>query len=179
MGRSPASETTRTRRQSQRQAGPSATSSRLILSPATSGFTASPRPTLGLAAVAFVIGSSIALASGGTGAVPDRFWVFGNTLVGALLGLLVPSPESRESGVPPVAATGSRWWRWTKATARWLVHSIAKNRVFVALLFVFVFSTIYGDHGHPELLAVAGASGGALLGLLIPSPVRHAPPPAQ
>jgi hypothetical protein len=43
--------------------------------------------------------------------------------------------------------------------------------VFLALLFIFVFSAIYSDStGSKELLSVAGAAGGALLGLLAPSP---------
>jgi len=45
--------------------------------------------------------------------------------------------------------------------------------VFLSLLFVFVFSVIFSDATNSkELLSLAGASGGALLGLLVPSPAK-------
>ena len=114
---------------------------------------------LGFSVIAVVIGLCVSAAVSAT--IPNQLWLFGNTLAGALLGLLIPSPAQKEK--PTVAAPNP---------AKTVAVEIWHNRVFLALLFIFVFSAIYSDAtGSKELLSVAGAAGGALLGLLAPSPV--------
>jgi hypothetical protein len=114
---------------------------------------------LGVTVIAVVVGLCVAVAVSAT--VPDQLWVFGNTLAGALLGLLVPSPTQKKVE-PKTDSRPDRVWA-----------SFWGSRVFLSLLFIFVFSAIYSDAtGSKELLSVAGAAGGALLGMLVPTPSK-------
>jgi hypothetical protein len=115
---------------------------------------------LGVSVIGAVVGLCVAVAVSAT--IPNQLWVFGNTLAGALLGLLVPTPTQKKPEGAAPTRTSTRLW-----------VSVWQSRVFLTLLFIFVFSAIYSDHtGSRELLSVAGAAGGAMLGLLVPSPAK-------
>jgi hypothetical protein len=115
---------------------------------------------LGVSVVAAVVGVCVAAAVSAT--IPDQLWIFANTLAGALLGLLVPTPtQKKPEGATPTRVHERVW------------VSVWQSRVFLTLLFVFVFSAIFSDQTNSkELLSLAGAAGGALLGLLVPTPAK-------
>ena len=110
----------------------------------------------------FVVGASLVTAEGR--AIPNQLWAYGNTLAGALLGVLVPSGPTE-----PPAKEESFLKRAYKNAAKFL----SRNRVPLALAGLFGTSLVFGGfRNSPELLSLAGATGGALLGVLIPSPVQ-------
>lgn len=114
-----------------------------------------------MAVVAFVVGAAVIGAAGNK--VPDQYWAYGNTLAGALLGILLPTKPAKKR-----EPEGSSVARAARAVGRFL----SANRVPVALALVFILAAVLGGVlDSPELLSLAGATGGALLGVLIPSPV--------
>jgi hypothetical protein len=109
---------------------------------------------VGAALVMFLLGASVIVAAGKT--VPQEYWTVGSAVSGALLGILVPPTPK-----PTVRVS---WW--AKAAA-WLWA----NRAVLILLAIFAVSVIYGiREKSTQLQALAGATGGALIGLLAPSP---------
>jgi hypothetical protein len=120
--------------------------------------------TLGLAVVAFLIGAAV-IAAGGK-PVPTQYWSSGSAIAGAIIGILAPTPKR----VAPQAK---------KATA--VVGSVFaelwKNRAVIILMGVFGVSAAFAiSRGSAELETVAAAAGGALVGLLAPSPGKHEAP---
>ncbi|HWC86441.1 MAG TPA: hypothetical protein VG388_07875 [Solirubrobacteraceae bacterium] len=115
--------------------------------------------TLGVALVAFLIGAAV-IAAGGK-PVPTQYWTTGSSIAGALLGILAPTPTK-------TAAAGPRGLVANIAVA---VKDLWTNRALLLLLVVFIASVVLGvTSNSPELLGVAGAAGGALIGLLAPPP---------
>jgi hypothetical protein len=119
---------------------------------------------IGMALVAFLIGAAI-IAAGGK-PIPTQYWTTGSSIAGALLGILAPPPKSvtrptaRQNGLMKGLAT-----------IRALLIDLWKNRAVLLLLAVFGVSVGFGvSSNSPELLGIAGAAGGALIGLLAPPP---------
>jgi hypothetical protein len=118
---------------------------------------------VGFALVAFLIGAAW-IASGGN-PVPTQYWSTGSGLAGALIGILSPSPQaySRTEGKPKTQNIGLE--------VRDAIEDLFKNRALLILTVMFSASLYFGITNHsPELVSLAAATGGALLGLLAPSP---------
>jgi hypothetical protein len=121
--------------------------------------------TLGLAVVAFLIGAAV-IASGGK-PVPTQYWSAGGAIAGAVIGILAPSPRTIPPTTQGVATTGKRVGAriWSAVVELWT------NRAVVILMAVFGVSAAFAiSRGSAELETVAAAAGGALVGLLAPSP---------
>lgn len=114
--------------------------------------------TLGLAVVAFLIGAAV-IAAGGK-PVPTQYWSSGGAIAGAIIGILAPAPERvHPAAKKPVAVVVS------------VFEELWKNRAVIILMGVFGVSAAFAiSRGSAELETVAAAAGGALVGLLAPSP---------
>jgi hypothetical protein len=124
--------------------------------------------TLGLAVVAFLIGAAV-IAAGGK-PVPTQYWSAGGAIAGAVIGILAPMPKRV---VPTTAADAAKGKKvgdaiWSAVVELW------KNRAVIILMAVFGVSAAFAiSRGSAELETVAAAAGGALVGLLAPSPGRQ------
>ncbi|MEA2196131.1 MAG: hypothetical protein QOJ25_182 [Solirubrobacteraceae bacterium] len=123
---------------------------------------------VGLALVAFLIGAAI-IAAGGK-PVPTQYWTTGSSISGALLGILAPTPTHTE-----VPTKDTKREQFVTEIAG-LLKDLWKNRSVLILLVVFTVSLVLGvTNNSPELLGVAAAAGGALVGLLAPPPTASGP----
>jgi len=97
--------------------------------------------------------------------VPTLYWSTGSGLAGALIGILSPSPTaySRTHGMPKTPNPALE--------VRDAITDLFKNRELLILTVMFSASLYSGITNHSrELVSLAAATGGALLGLLAPSP---------
>lgn len=118
---------------------------------------------VGAALVAFLIGAAIIAAGGNP--VPTQYWSVGSGLAGGLLGILAPSPTKAI-----VTSDAKREKPFISHLAAF-ASDIWNNRAVVLLLALFVVSVIFAaKNNSPELDTLAAAAGGALVGLLGPSP---------
>jgi hypothetical protein len=156
---------------------------------------------VGLGLVAFIFGAAIILKTGHH--VSREYWTAGSAISGALLGLLAPSPKATKSGkaaaashsaalaeahlkaasalegvgaAPMTVAVAEAHAAAAKAsteatqTGRPLTGAVAAG----VLLVVFAVSLWAGiDHNLTQLQALAAAAGGALIGLIAPSPAEN------
>ncbi len=129
---------------------------------------------VGAALVAFLIGAAV-IAAGGK-PVPTQYWTAGSAIAGALLGILAPTPQrsSKPQAAAPAAGslrqTLSSLWSWLGKA----FDEFSKNRAVFILMAVFGVSAAFAiAHGSAELESVAGAAGGALVGLLAPPPGKQ------
>jgi NADH:ubiquinone oxidoreductase subunit 6 (subunit J) len=123
--------------------------------------------TLGLAVVAFLIGAAV-IASGGK-PVPTQYWSAGGAIAGAVIGILAPAPQRVSPATPDGATKAKRVGAriWSAFVELW------KNRAVFILMAVFGVSAAFAiSRGSAELETVAAAAGGALVGLLAPSPSK-------
>jgi hypothetical protein len=124
--------------------------------------------TLGLAVVAFLIGAAV-IAAGGK-PVPTQYWSAGGAIAGAVIGILAPTPER----VPSTAAADAPKSKKVRAGIWSAVVELWKNRAVIILMAVFGVSAAFAiSRGSAELETVAAAAGGALVGLLAPSPGKQ------
>lgn len=100
--------------------------------------------------------------------VPQELWTTASALAGGLLGILAPSPaKSAALTTDSPSALGAKFSRSVSI----LLSDIWSNRAIVILLVVFGASVAVGAADDvPSLQALAAASGGALVGILAPSP---------
>jgi len=95
------------------------------------------------------------------------YWSTGSGLAGALIGIISPSPTAYSrtdtKGQPKTQNIGLE--------VRDAIEDLFKNRGLLILTVIFSASLYFGITNHsPELVSLAAATGGALLGLLAPSP---------
>ncbi len=121
---------------------------------------------VGAALVAFLIGAAIIAAGGNP--VPTQYLSVGSGLAGGLLGILAPSPTKTDPDDVRRDKPGvSRAIVFMTAFA----SDVWNNRAVVLLLALFIVSLVFAmQNNAPELDTLAAASGGALVGLLGPSP---------
>jgi Na+/melibiose symporter-like transporter len=118
---------------------------------------------VGTALVAFLIGAAIIAAGGNP--VPTQYWSVGSGLAGGLLGILAPSPTKA------VITTKAKQDKPFISRLAAFASDIWNNRAVVLLLALFIVSVIFAaKNNSPELATLAAAAGGALVGLLGPSP---------
>lgn len=123
--------------------------------------------TIGLALIVALAGLCVIVAVGKGGEIPKELWSTVSALGGGLLGLLAPAPTPSSSKDTPVT-TGL-----AKVKRSWVIlaKDVWANRSIAILLAIFGVAVGFGiAHDSTQLQALAAASGGALVGLLAPSP---------
>lgn len=125
---------------------------------------------VGFALVVVLAGLCVIVAVGKGPEIPKELWTIASALGGGLLGLLAPSPA------PSSAATTDRAKSVPEKLTRplkILAQDVWDNRAVVILLIIFGVSVRYGaTNDSSQFQALAGASGGALIGMLAPTPSK-------
>lgn len=123
---------------------------------------------VGLALVVVLAGLCVIVAVGRGDEIPKELWTITSALGGGLLGLLAPSPKpSSAAETQPAESVPKKLTR----SLQILATDIWANRSVVILLLVFVVSVVLGAANESgQFQALAAASGGALVGLLAPTP---------
>ena len=103
--------------------------------------------------------------------MPTQYWSSGSAIAGAIIGILAPAPKRVPfSDPPPVASKGQKTWAAIASAG----GELWKNRAVIILMAVFGVSAAFAiSRGSAELETVAAAAGGALVGLLAPSPGKQ------
>lgn len=127
---------------------------------------------IGVALVVVLTGLCVIVAAGKGEEIPNELWTVSSALGGGLLGLLAPSPT------PSSAATIKARDESVKETMarplKIVVKDVWDNRAVVILFAVFGVAVGFGAADDSmQFQALAGASGGALIGLLAPSPTQQ------
>ena len=129
------------------------------------------RIAVGAVAFALVValaGLCVIVAVGQGAEIPKELWTITSALGGGLLGLLAPSPTPSSAG--ETEPTSEK----PLGPLKRLAKDAGANRSVVILLLVFVVSVGFGAAtDSTQLQALAGASGGALIGLLAPAPDKR------
>jgi hypothetical protein len=123
---------------------------------------------VGCALVVVLVGLCVIVAVGRGKEIPNELWTITSALGGGLLGLLAPSPKPTSAAeTQPAESVPKKLTRSLKI----LATDIWANRSVVILLLVFVASVVLGAANKSgQFQALAAASGGALVGLLAPTP---------
>jgi hypothetical protein len=113
----------------------------------------------------FLIGASVILAVGEK--VPDQFWTSGSAISGALIGLLTPPKPAQKQSLQARRVANKE--KASLATAVW------ENLRMLVLLAIFLAAALLGAlvKEGAGAQALAGAAGGALIGLLVPPPPKQ------
>jgi hypothetical protein len=123
---------------------------------------------VGFALIVVLAGLCVIVAVGKGTEIPKELWTITSALGGGLLGLLAPSPT------PSSAATTDQGKSVPEKLTRplkILAKDVWANLSVVILLLVFGVAVVFGAaNDSAQLQALAGASGGALIGLLAPPP---------
>lgn len=123
---------------------------------------------IGLALVVVLVGLCVIVAVGKGGDVPKELWTTVSALGGGLLGLLAPPPAPSAATKAPRA---EKIREKIKRSLAIFAKDVWANRSVVILLIVFGAAIAVGAaEKSPQLQALAAASGGALIGLLAPTP---------
>jgi hypothetical protein len=148
----------------------------------------------GLALLGFVTMAGIAVALGAQ--VPDKFWILGTTIAGVLTGILVPptqaqqDAQARQEAQAPLKARAAQGdahaiglLRDAKPdethtqTNKYVAWAQRQDWRLIVLGALFVVCGVAGlvlantaHQGATQLFAVAGTTGAAALGILVPSP---------
>jgi predicted PurR-regulated permease PerM len=133
---------------------------------------------VGFALIVVLAGLCVIVAVGQGTEIPKELWTITSALGGGLLGLLAPSPTpssagetEQDKGEEQAKTVPERVSRSFKRLAK----DAGANRSVVILLLVFAFSVGFGAvNDSAQFQALAGASGGALIGLLAPAPDKRA-----
>jgi hypothetical protein len=130
---------------------------------------------VGCALIVVLAGVCVIIAVGKE--VPQELWSTASALGGGLLGILAPSPSPSTASTERSPLAGKSWFvRGLVKVGRGLVilgKDLWSNRAIVILLAVFGVSVAFGvAENSSSLQALAGASGGVLVGMLVPSPAK-------
>ena len=117
---------------------------------------------VGVALVAFLIGAAVIAA--GAKPIPTQYWATGSAISGALLGILAPTPTTTSDATGALHKIGE------------VLSDLWTNRALFMLMAVFGVSIAFAiARNSAPLETVAAAAGGALVGLLAPSPGQNPP----
>lgn len=120
---------------------------------------------VGFALIVALTGLCVIVAVGQGTEIPKELWTITSALGGGLLGLLAPSPTPSSAGETKTTSEKP------PGPLKRLAKDAGANRSVVILLGVFAFSIGFGAvNDSSQFQALAGASGGALIGLLAPRP---------
>jgi hypothetical protein len=123
---------------------------------------------VGFALIVVLAGLCVIVAVGKGTEIPKELWTITSALGGGLLGLLAPSPTpTSAAAVDQAKSIPEKMTRPLKVLAK----KSGANLSVVILLVVFGASVAFGAlNDSTQFQALAGASGGALIGLLAPAP---------
>ncbi len=123
---------------------------------------------VGFALVVVLAGLCVIVAVGKGTEIPKELWTITSALGGGLLGLLAPSPTQSSAAMTDQGkSVPEKLTRPLKILAK----DVWANRSVVILLLVFGVAVVFGAASDSaQFQALAGASGGALIGLLAPTP---------
>jgi hypothetical protein len=125
---------------------------------------------VGVALVVVLMGLCVIVAVGEGEHIPKELWTITSALGGGLLGLLAPSPTPSSAGKTD---QGNSVPEKLTRPLKILAKDAWANRSVVILLAVFGAAVGFGAaNDSAQLQALAGASGGALIGLLAPTPAK-------
>ncbi|MHB1468444.1 MAG: hypothetical protein ACYCSI_03395 [Solirubrobacteraceae bacterium] len=128
---------------------------------------------ISVALVAFLIAGGVVGASGHAKEMVSEYWAIGAALVGALVGILAPSPKEKqmeqrayfEHDNNPKTGPTSR---------RVFFAAFYQPVVLVIALAVSLWLASEVDSASAAVLrTLAAGSAGGLLGLLVPNPAQH------
>lgn len=123
---------------------------------------------VGFALVVLLIGLCVIVAVGRGEEIPKELWTITSALGGGLLGLLAPSPTPSSA---PETDPGTNVPEKLTRPFKILIKDVWANRSVVILLLIFAASAAFAAvNDSSQFQALAGASGGALIGLLAPPP---------
>src|SRR4051812_12442841 len=123
---------------------------------------------VGVALVVVLVGLCVIVAVGRHDEIPKELWAITSALGGGLLGLLAPSPTPSSAAETEQAETAPK--KLTRSL-KILAKDAGANRSVIILLAVFAVSVALGAANESgQFQALAAASGGALIGLLAPTP---------
>jgi hypothetical protein len=123
---------------------------------------------VGLALVVVLAGLCVIVAVDPGEEIPKELWAITSALGGGLLGLLAPPPTP--SSAPETAQAPTIPKKMTRSL-KILAKDAAANRSALILLLVFAAAATLGAINESgQFQALAAASGGALIGLLAPTP---------
>lgn len=123
---------------------------------------------VGLALIVALAGLCVIVAVGEGTEIPKELWTITSALGGGLLGLLAPAPTPGAE-VEQAKSTPEKVTRPLKVLAK----KSSANLSVVILLIVFGTAVAFGAiNDSTQFQALAGASGGALIGLLAPPPAK-------
>jgi hypothetical protein len=126
---------------------------------------------VGFALVTVLIGICVIVAVGRHEEIPKELWTIASALGGGLLGLLAPPPTSSPA---PETSEDQKTSEKMMLSLKRLRKDAGANRSVVILLLIFVVSVVLGAASDSsQFQALAGASGGALIGLLAPTPDKR------
>jgi hypothetical protein len=123
---------------------------------------------VGVSLVVFVAGATVIAALNKQ--FPSQYWPFGTGLAGALFGILGSAPAPT-----PVHKRDDAGQETQKVS---VIRTLWNSRAVLILFTVFVVATAFavaqGKKAQPstQLLSLITASGGALIGLLTPTPAK-------
>jgi hypothetical protein len=128
---------------------------------------------VGIALITVLVGLCVIVAVGEGTEIPKELWTIASALGGGLLGLLAPQPTPISTAeVDQAEGIPKKVTRSLKVAAK----KGGANLSVVILLFVFGVSVVLGAlSDSAQFQALAGAAGGALIGLLAPTPVPAKP----
>lgn len=128
---------------------------------------------ISVALVAFLIAGGIVGASGHAKEMVSEYWAIGAALVGALVGILAPSPKEKRveqrtyfenDNNPKTAPTSHRVF----------LAAFYQPIILVCALALSLWLASEVDQASAAVLrTLAAGSAGGLLGLLVPNPARH------
>jgi hypothetical protein len=137
--------------------------------------------TVGCALIVVLAGLCVIVAVG-IKEVPHELWLAASGLSGGLLGIIAPSPgPSSATKEKPPPQHDNVFVRGFIKVGRGLAivgKDFWSNRAIGILLIVFLASVVVGAIDYPgpkhadSMLALAAASGGALIGMLAPPPAK-------
>jgi hypothetical protein len=127
--------------------------------------------------VAFLLAGAIVGASGHAGQMSKEYWAIGAALVGALVGIIAPSPQQkREDALQRSEGQESQESKSVTATSTVTWRDRLESMYQPALLIValgvslWVSSEITNPESAAILRTLAAGSAGGLLGLMVPNP---------
>jgi hypothetical protein len=117
-----------------------------------------------LGLVMFLVGAAVIRATGHD--VPVEYWSSGSAISGALFGILAPTPRTKATTATNAAAAAT-----ANAAAAKAAPKLTGIFPVVVLAIVFGVALWAGiEYNQTAFQSLAAAAGGALLGLLAPSP---------
>ncbi len=128
--------------------------------------------------VAFLLAGGIIGASGHAEQMSKEYWAIGAALVGALVGLIAPSPQQKREAALDRARDGKDATEAPRKAQKKIVYRLESVYQPLLLIFALAVSLFVASRTHnlenaAILRTLAAGSAGGLLGLMVPNPHTH------